>query len=981
MVKTTKPFELIYTDLAGPFKPQARDGSRYISKFTDHHTRWKAVYPIASKDKALDTLTYFNQDYVIPLGQRIERVRCDKGGEYVADYYRNYCKETGIQMEFAATNTPQQNGVSERDGRTILNMTRCILIDTGLPKFLWGEICETAVFLINRSPHRAIDGNSPYARLFGKEPDLSGLRAIGARAFVHEERYGNKLEDKAWEGVMLGYGKDSRSYRTYNPHNRRITESRNVTFIETPHRSLKDAGRDDFSSGNDEEDETDEVYRQDFLAHLPLLDMGTGAIENKDEDKKEPRPLYYEGSPSPAPSIGSGGIYDSPPSPNSRGTPHDDGTPPENNESEAPSDHDSTHDHDSGNAPSDSGTPHNENDDQDEEQDSAPAPGASTLQPVISLNRTLRSMGPAHSTPSITDVDTAGLEGKTKTELKRMFVDMNDDPSQQEDHAHMVESPSFVEYAYITETSTQSNPDPASITLPNTFKEAKASSHSSQWTTAMNKELAILKENNVYDLIPRTAVPAGCKVIGSRWVFKVKSDYTFKARLVCQGYAQRPGIDCGATFAPVCRIESQRILMAISCHYDWDIIMLDVKTAFLQSPIDTPTYVRQPPGYEKLDAQGKPMIMKLKQAVYGLRTASRVWHLTLDKALQDIGFKATKTDPCMYISQIGGEYCILTIYVDDILIAGPDKKFLARIKKQLMDKFTMSDLGEVSLILGMKITRDRVNKKLSISQTDYTLSILERFGMKDCNPVSTPNTGGELPLDQPEEALLDDDGIKVYQSLVGSLLYLSRTSRWDISHSVLELTRATSKPSKGHLTKAKHVLRYLKGRPQLDITYRSGKFEILAWADASFAQDLEKRRSTSGYLFLFCGAPISWCSAMQSLTALSTTEAEMVAISYAARECCHIQDMLHELGFGDHFSQIEIGNDSTGALSLVSNNSYSARTKHLQLRKWHVSQLIESGRVKAFHVESRYNAADLFTKGCSRIIHRRLVELILGHSK
>ena len=95
-------------------------------------------------------------------------------------------------------------------------------------------------------------------------------------------------------------------------------------------------------------------------------------------------------------------------------------------------------------------------------------------------------MGPAHSTPSITDVDTAGLEGKTKTELKRMFVDMNDDPSEQEDHAHMVESPSFVEYAYITETSTQSNPDPASITLPNTFKEAKASSHSSQWTTAVS---------------------------------------------------------------------------------------------------------------------------------------------------------------------------------------------------------------------------------------------------------------------------------------------------------------------------------------------------------------------------------------------------------------------------------------------------------------------------------------------------------------
>ena len=123
----------------------------------------------------------------------------------------------------------------------------------------------------------------------------------------------------------------------------------------------------------------------------------------------------------------------------------------------------------------------------------------------------------------------------------------------------------------------------------------------------MNKELASLKENDVYDLIPRTTVSAGCKVFGSRWVFKVKSDYTFKARLVCQGYTQRPGIDCGVTFAPVCRVESQRILMAIACHYDWDIIMLDVKTAFLQSPIDTPTYVRQAPGYEKMNAQDKPI--------------------------------------------------------------------------------------------------------------------------------------------------------------------------------------------------------------------------------------------------------------------------------------------------------------------------------------------------------------------------------------
>ena len=141
---------------------------------------------------------------------------------------------------------------------------------------------------------------------------------------------------------------------------------------------------------------------------------------------------------------------------------------------------------------------------------------------------------------------------------------------------------------------------------------------------------------------------------------------------------------------------------------------------------------------------------------------------------------------------------MLTIFVDDILITTPDKIFLVRTKKKLMDWFTMSDLGEVSLILGMKITRDRVKTTLSISQTDYAMSILKRFGMQDCNPASTPSYGTELSLDQPADTLLDEDGIKAHQSLVWCLLHISRTSHWDISYAVLELTRATSKPSKAH---------------------------------------------------------------------------------------------------------------------------------------------------------------------------------------
>lgn len=250
-------------------------------------------------------------------------------------------------------------------------MTRYILIDTGLPKFLWEEICETAVFLINRSPHRALDGASLYAKLIKKKPNLSGLWAIGTQVFVHKEPYINKLEDKAWEGVMLGYGKDSRSYRIYNPHNRRIPESWNVAFIEKPQRTLQDAGRDKFPSSNGEQDETDYEYHQDVLAHLPLLDTGTGAIENKNKDKDNRRPLYFEGSSSPVLSMGSGGMDDSSPSPKSRGAPNLDGTPPDY-DSGPQKDIESTQDRDASDTPSGSRTPPDDIIGQYQEQENIP---------------------------------------------------------------------------------------------------------------------------------------------------------------------------------------------------------------------------------------------------------------------------------------------------------------------------------------------------------------------------------------------------------------------------------------------------------------------------------------------------------------------------------------------------------------------------------------------------------------------------------
>ena len=171
---------------------------------------------------------------VVPCGGRVIRWRADKGEEYTSEAFKEYCLETDITQEFATTNTPQQNDVSERFGRTLCGMVCCLLVDSGFPPKLWGELMLTAVYLCNRMPHSGLDMETPFKRLYGKEANLSHLKIVGARAFVHIKD-AKKLEPKSWEGMLCGFSDDEElSYQIWNPKTHRLVESRNVTFVETP---------------------------------------------------------------------------------------------------------------------------------------------------------------------------------------------------------------------------------------------------------------------------------------------------------------------------------------------------------------------------------------------------------------------------------------------------------------------------------------------------------------------------------------------------------------------------------------------------------------------------------------------------------------------------------------------------------------------------------------------------------------------------
>ena len=360
------------------------------------------------------------------------------------------------------------------------------------------------------------------------------------------------------------------------------------------------------------------------------------------------------------------------------------------------------------------------------------------------------------------------------------------------------------------------------LKIPNSYKDAVKSPQWKGWQGAIQKEMDSLKQHDVYKLVNISSVSKREKIIGSRFVFKQKADGRFKARLVVQGHVQEPGIDYGRSYARVCRIGSIRTPLAIACEHGCLVWQTDVVVAFLQSLIDKNVFVESAPGHDPRDSKtGEVMVYKLQRSLYGLAQSPVLWYDTTDGVLVVIGSRPTQSDPCMYTHGSGVTLVILTLYVDDILITRKDPTLVEQKKKKLKERFEMTDMGEVSRILGMGFTGDYDEGTLAIAHTAYVDNILERFGMQDANAAHTPGYGPELSAEQPEDKLLEADATKLYQSFTGSLLYLAQCTRYDLCYAVNQLTRACSKPAEIHMTAAKHALRYLRER----LTYRSCRSE------------------------------------------------------------------------------------------------------------------------------------------------------------
>ena len=212
------------------------------------------------------------------------------------------------------------------------------------------------------------------------------------------------------------------------------------------------------------------------------------------------------------------------------------------------------------------------------------------------------------------------------------------------------------------------------------------------------------------------------------------------------------------------------MVLVTAVEFDRDILQLDVQTAFLNANVEEEVHVKTAPGYENQDKKtGVPLVMRLRKSMYGLRQSPKNWHSTIDTYVMKIDFKPLKSDPCVCVYYTDDDSInnstantsrkpdgIITLYVDDLVLAGGDKAVLKMLKEKLMSRFAITDMGDISLILGMQVTRNRENGMLTISQANCTRSVLEKYGMGECKPVNTPGAGKELSLDQPEGNLLND---------------------------------------------------------------------------------------------------------------------------------------------------------------------------------------------------------------------------------
>ena len=409
--------------------------------------------------------------------------------------------------------------------------------------------------------------------------------------------------------------------------------------------------------------------------------------------------------------------------------------------------------------------------------------------------------------------------------------------------------------------------------------------------------------------------------------------------------------------------------MAYATILDWSVFQMDYDTTFLNGEIDTVIHMTPPKG---LDLIGEHLtdedLIQLQKALYGLKQSARLWKQTVDKMMVRLGFKQSLTDTAVYHKP----GCIIAVYVDDLLIMCENAEIWKITERGLLDAYAAKSLGELTHYLGMVWKRDRKTRRSWLNQSVYCQNVLERYEMDKCKPTAIP-----LATDFRARGVENDEesfeNVKLFQSVTGSLIYLSIGTRPDISFAVSVLTRAMSKPTKAHWAFAKGILRYLRGTTNYGLQYGTSS-DLVGYADADWGMDPETRRSMTGFVFML-GGPISWQCKLQKVVATSTVEAEYYSLAAEMQEGLWIISLIQEIGLNLPLP-VPLKEDNQGCIAVSSNPGNHSRTKHIDIKNHFIREKIADGIFKMEYCSTDKMIADIFTKALARILFERMRDML-----
>jgi transposase InsO family protein len=529
---------------------------------------------------------------------------------------------------------------------------------------------------------------------------------------------------------------------------------------------------------------------------------------------------------------------------------------------------------------------------------------------------------------------------------------------------------------------------------PQTYRQAMASPDAAKWKAALEKEMQSCVEQKVWTLLPRSSLPKGANVLPCKEVFKIKVDeqgrvVQHKARFTPKGFRQKHGVDFFETYARTGQYKTLRVFLSLMAKWDHELAQFDVPTAFLNAPVEEDIYMELPEGFEQ-----PGMVCKLLKSLYGLRQAPRNWDRLIHAfIMRELGFKATVSDPSLYFKRSrSGRLMMIYRFVDD-LMGGRHAHDADEFQENVVlleKRFGIKMLVNASWMLGMRITRDRKARTITLDQELYTTKALERYGLQQCRTVSTPEAVGAAHDTSPE---LEEPADKQrYMEITGTLMYAAISTRPDIAHAVHYLASNMQAPTQRHMRAAERVLRYLAGTKEVGLVFgsRNGdsvgdsrgrraqvQVDVCAFADADWANDKGDRRSISGWVAKINGDAVSWSSKKQRVVALSTCEAELYAESAAIQEVLWLRGLMEELGLHIQTGSIVYG-DNQSTLAVSENGIKNGeRTKHVDVKYHFVTETVERGAIKLRWIPTTQQQADIFTKALAAPVFELLRKQIM----